>query len=72
MYLDARADRLKGLDDVTDREGCFAELYEHFRRPQSWRCDAEASEVLSRLAERGSPDGLSGNSERRAPLRVSV
>src|SRR3954468_9457450 len=29
------------LDDVADREGCFAPLYEHFANPAAWRADAD-------------------------------
>src|ERR1700677_4161406 len=30
------------LDDVTDTEDCFQTLYEHFSRPNAWRCDPAA------------------------------
>lgn len=53
------------LDDVTDQEACFAELYEHFRRPESWRCDPEAAEVLSRLIARSRIVGLASNFDHR-------
>jgi putative hydrolase of the HAD superfamily len=53
------------LDDVTDPDGCFAALYEHFSRPEAWRCDPDAAEVLSRLAERGYVLGVASNFDRR-------
>src|SRR5437016_5097413 len=28
------------LDDVTDADACFEELFEHFSRPENWRLDS--------------------------------
>jgi putative hydrolase of the HAD superfamily len=53
------------LDDVTDRAGCFAALYEHFRRPASWECAAEAGSVLGELARRGLVLGIASNFDER-------
>src|SRR5438093_995426 len=41
------------LDDVTDAEACFQELYHHFSRAEAWRDEAEVPSVLKALAERG-------------------
>ncbi|MCI0685265.1 MAG: HAD family hydrolase [Gemmataceae bacterium] len=65
------------LDDVTDPEACFAELYEHFARPESWTCAAAAEEVLAGLRRRGLVLGVASNYDHRlrtviaglAPLR---
>jgi putative hydrolase of the HAD superfamily len=53
------------LDDVSDPEACFHELYTHFSRPDSWRCDPEAAEVLDELAKRGYVLGLASNYDHR-------
>jgi putative hydrolase of the HAD superfamily len=53
------------LDDATDREACFAELFAHFARPESWRCDAGAASTLHELAARGYSLGLASNYDKR-------
>jgi putative hydrolase of the HAD superfamily len=53
------------LDDVADIEGCFEELFEHFARPTSWRCDADAARVLGGLARRGCILGMASNYDSR-------
>jgi putative hydrolase of the HAD superfamily len=53
------------LDDVEDRSGCFAALYEHFRRPESWECAREAGSVLKELARRGLVLGMASNFDER-------
>ena len=53
------------LDDVADVEACFAALFEHFSRPQAWRCDPAAELVLSELARRGYRLGLASNYDSR-------
>jgi putative hydrolase of the HAD superfamily len=53
------------LDDVSDAEVCFRELFAHFARPEAWRCDAEAGPVLEQLAERGYVLGLASNYDAR-------
>jgi putative hydrolase of the HAD superfamily len=37
------------LDDVSDAEACFAELFAHFARPSSWRVFSDALRVLPSL-----------------------
>jgi putative hydrolase of the HAD superfamily len=56
------------LDDVSDPGACFAELYEHFSRPQAWRCEAGTTDLLEALAERGYVLGLASNYDRRLRL----
>jgi putative hydrolase of the HAD superfamily len=53
------------LDDVEDPAACFRELFEHFSRPEAWRCDPEATAVLRELARRGYALGLASNYDRR-------
>ena len=65
------------LDDASDPEACFRELYDHFTRPASWRLETGAGEVLSQLEERGLQLGMASNFDHRlrgvaaglAPLR---
>jgi len=52
------------LDDVHDPEGCFRELFQHFARPDAWRCDPDAA-VLRELAARGLVLGLASNYDER-------
>lgn len=53
------------LDDVNDPETCFQELFEHFGRPGSWRCDAGAGATLASLAERGYTLCMASNYDQR-------
>jgi putative hydrolase of the HAD superfamily len=53
------------LDDVTDPEGCFHELYRHFSLPEAWRVDPEAGAVGEELARRGFVLGMASNYDRR-------
>lgn len=53
------------LDDVRDAEGCFQALFEHFSRPEAWRCDPAAAEVLDELGRRGYRVGLASNFDQR-------
>ena len=53
------------LDDVTDPEACFRELFDHFSRPEAWRCEPEAIETLEQLTERGYTLGLASNYDAR-------
>jgi putative hydrolase of the HAD superfamily len=57
------------LDDVSDPESCFAELFAHFSRPEAWRCDPDA-DVLDNLASRGWVLGIASNYDHR--LRTVV
>jgi putative hydrolase of the HAD superfamily len=53
------------LEDVRDPEACFRLLFEHFARPESWRCQAEAGPVLEALAGPGLILGLASNYDSR-------
>src|SRR5213080_593276 len=43
----------KVLDDVSDQEDCFQNLFEHFSRPDAWRCEPDVGKVLTELSARG-------------------
>ena len=53
------------LDDVTDPEACFRALYEHFSRPEAWRCEPETAATLEALTDRGYTLGLASNYDSR-------
>jgi putative hydrolase of the HAD superfamily len=53
------------LDDVTNPAACFAELYEHFARPDAWRCEPETAHVLAQLRDAGYPIALASNYDHR-------
>jgi putative hydrolase of the HAD superfamily len=53
------------LDDVSDVEACFQELYLHFARHDAWRCAPETAELLTTLAARGHVLGIASNFDRR-------
>ncbi len=53
------------LDDVTDLEACFDELWDHFSRPAAWRCLPDTGAVLADLARRGIAVGLASNFDSR-------
>ena len=53
------------LDDVADPEACFRELFEHFARPESWRCAPGTETTMEGLTARGLRLGLASNYDRR-------
>lgn len=53
------------LDDVSDPESCFRELYEHFAQPASWRCAPETARLLEQLAGQGYDLALASNYDER-------
>jgi putative hydrolase of the HAD superfamily len=53
------------LDDVSDPEACFQELFAHFARPEAWRCRPEDGPTLRGLRRRGYVLGLASNYDRR-------
>ncbi len=58
------------LDDVSDKEGCFLDLYNHFARAEAWRCPPDLCQTLRQLAERGYILGMASNADSR--LRAVV
>jgi putative hydrolase of the HAD superfamily len=53
------------LDDVSDAEACFQELYAHFARADAWRCEPRAAEALATLSARGHVLGIASNFDYR-------
>jgi len=53
------------LDDVTDPEACFRELWDHFARPAAWRCLPDVGPVLGELSRRGVAVALASNFDSR-------
>jgi putative hydrolase of the HAD superfamily len=53
------------LDDVSDEQACFQTLFEHFSRPEAWRCAPETGQVLSGLAQQGFLLGMASNYDSR-------
>lgn len=53
------------LDDVTDAEACFRELYAHFAQAAAWACLPETGQVLATLAARGHMLGIASNFDGR-------
>jgi putative hydrolase of the HAD superfamily len=53
------------LADVTAPDACFKELYQHFARPEAWRCKPGTAAVLEALAGRGHVLALASNYDHR-------
>jgi putative hydrolase of the HAD superfamily len=53
------------LDDVSDHEGCFRRLFDHFAKPTSWTLEPDTGPVLATLAGEGYVLGLASNFDRR-------
>jgi putative hydrolase of the HAD superfamily len=60
------------LDDVEDQGGCFEALYDHFARPDSWRWDSTALEVIQELKAAGYHVGIASNFDRRLRRIISA
>jgi putative hydrolase of the HAD superfamily len=53
------------LHDVRDPDACFQALFDHFSRPDAWRCNPEAASTLQALGEAGYALGIASNYDRR-------
>jgi putative hydrolase of the HAD superfamily len=53
------------IDDITDSSDCFAELFAHFARPESWSCFDEVPAVLAELREAGYRLAIASNFDSR-------
>jgi putative hydrolase of the HAD superfamily len=53
------------LDDVRDPPSCFRDLYDHFARPEAWRCEPGAGELLAALRSAGYVVGVASNFDHR-------
>jgi putative hydrolase of the HAD superfamily len=56
---------METLDDVSDPEACFHQLFDHFGLAAAWRCDSDAEAVMRVLANRGYLLGLASNYDHR-------
>lgn len=56
------------LTDVADRAACFAAIYAHFSRGESWSCAPDLVPVLRALREGGLQIGLASNYDHRLRL----
>ena len=55
----------KVLDDVTDPEECFRELFEHFARPTAWCCFPDVQDVFGPILSRGVRVAIASNFDSR-------
>jgi putative hydrolase of the HAD superfamily len=53
------------LPEARDPEACFADLWDHFARPEHWRLEPATLEVLSHLTRQGLQVGLASNFDDR-------
>lgn len=53
------------LDDVTDAEGAFEDLFAHFARPTAWRCFSDTAPTLHDLQQAGFRLGIASNFDGR-------
>jgi len=53
------------LTDVIDPDACFHALFDHFSKPEAWRCDPSASSILRDFARKGLMLGLASNYDSR-------
>lgn len=53
------------LDDVTDGAATFAELWNHFARPDAWRSFEDAARAVPELVRRGVTVGVASNFDAR-------
>src|SRR5262249_33944598 len=53
------------LPELPDRERAFAELWEHFARPNAWRCFPAVGPAVRALAAAGVPARIASNFDRR-------
>lgn len=53
------------LDVVSDPIACFQALFDHFSRPDAWRSDPAAGNILDQLAKHGFTLGLASNYDSR-------
>ena len=51
--------------ELADTPACFEQLWQHFARPDSWLCYADAEETLPALRDRGLQLGIASNFDKR-------
>lgn len=55
----------RAIDDIPDPERCFADLFDHFARPASWKCFDDTAATLAALRNRGYRLALASNFDGR-------
>jgi putative hydrolase of the HAD superfamily len=53
------------IDDISDDAACFAELFGHFARPQSWTCFEDVPAALAWLKAKGYGVAIASNFDSR-------
>jgi putative hydrolase of the HAD superfamily len=53
------------LTDVIDPDACFQMLFDHFSKPDAWRCDPSAAPLFRDLVKNGLMLGLASNYDSR-------
>jgi putative hydrolase of the HAD superfamily len=53
------------LEDASDLEACFHELFTHFSRADAWRLESDAAPVIRELSTRGYRLGIASNYDHR-------
>lgn len=53
------------LGDFENSESCFNELFDHFARPDAWRCFSDVEPALDRLSHAGFRLGVASNFDHR-------
>ncbi len=53
------------IGEVRDPDACFQELYSHFAKPESWRVDSNASNVIQVLMSQGINVAIASNFDHR-------
>ncbi len=53
------------LNDVAEPEACFQALFDHFSKPDAWRCDPSTRTVISALVDSSVLVGLASNYDSR-------
>ena len=56
------------FSDVQEQETCFRELWDHFARPNSWRCFEDVGVTIDRLAHSGLRLAIASNFDGRLNL----
>jgi putative hydrolase of the HAD superfamily len=62
------------IDDVDSQaaSALFERLWEHFARPEHWRCYEDVEPAIEELVERGCRLGIASNFDRRLPAIVAA
>lgn len=53
------------IHDLPDTEACFRELFDHFAKPESWKCFDDVEQTLDRLEQAGYRLAVASNFDSR-------